>query len=117
MCNDVEIEPKLLTVTGKNFSNRTVKRDLVLDPGGSGLGGQQAFFDIRVFCSNANRYFNSALPQCYAQNEKEKKTQYDKRVLQIEHGSFFPLVFSIYGGMSRKYSTFYNRLSSLLSGK
>ena len=37
VCNDVEIEPKPLTVTGKNFSNRTVKRDLILDPGVSGL--------------------------------------------------------------------------------
>ena len=109
VCNDVEIEPKLLPVTSENFSNRTAntrtEARLDINQEGSGLG-QQAFFDIRVFDPNAKRYLNSALPQCYAQNEKEKKRQHNERVLQIEHGSFTPLVFSVYGGMSRECSTF-----------
>ena len=109
VCNDVEIEPKLLPVTSENFSNRTANTRtevrLDINQEGSGLG-QQAFFDIRVFDPNAKRYLNSALPQCYAQNEKEKKRQHNERVLQIEHGSFTPLVFSVYGGMSRECSTF-----------
>ena len=50
--------------------------------------GQQAFFDMRVFDQNAKRYLNSALPQCYAQYQKQKKRQCNKRVLQIEHGNF-----------------------------
>ena len=66
--------------------------------------GQLAFFDIRVFDSNAKRYLHSALPQCYTQNVKEKKRQYNKRVLQIEHGGFSPLI--SYGGMSHECSTF-----------
>ena len=109
VCNDVEMEPKLLPVTSENFSNRTAntrtEARLDINQEGSGLG-QQAFFDIRVFDPNAKRYLNSALPQCYAQNEKEKKRQHNERVLQIEHGSFTPLVFSVYGGMSRECSTF-----------
>ena len=48
---------------------------------------------------------------------KRKKRQYNERVLQVGNGSFIPLVFSIYGGMSREFSTFYNRLSNLLSLK
>ena len=121
VCNDVEIEPKLLPVTGENFSNRTAntRTEARLDIRSRGfwVRGQQAFFDIRVFDPNTKRYLNSALPQCYAQNEKEKKRQYNERVLEIEHGSFTPVVFSIYGGMSREYSTFYNRLSNLLFEK
>ena len=121
VCNDVEIEPKLPPVTGENFSNRAenTRTEARLDIRSRGfwVRGQQAFFDIRVFDQNAKRYLNSALPQCYAQNEKEKKKQYNERVLEIEHGSFTPLVFSIYGGMSREYSTFYDRLSNLLSEK
>ena len=35
--------------------------------------GQKAFFDVRVFDSNASRYFTQNLQQCYARNEKEKK--------------------------------------------
>ena len=122
VCNDVEIEPKLLPVTGEISSNtgantRTEAR-LYIRSRGFWARGQQPFFDIRVFGPNAKRYLNSALPQCYAQNEREKKRQYNERVLQIEPGSFTPLVFSIYGGMLRECSTFYNnRLSNLLSEK
>ena len=112
---------KELPVTGENFLNRTAntrtksRRDIRLR--GFWVRGQQAFFDIRVFDPNAKRYLNSALPQCHAQNEKEKMTQYNERVLQIEQGSFTPLLFSIYGGMSRDCSTFYDRLSNLLFEK
>ena len=105
----------------KIFSNRTANTHtearLDIRSRGFWVRGQQAFFDIAVFDPNAERYLNSALPQCYAQNEKEKKRQCNKRVLQIEHGSFTLLVFSIYGGISRECSTFYNRLSNLLSEK
>ena len=56
---------------------------------------QLAFFDVRVFDTNANRYLNKALPQCYIQNENEKKRYYTERVLEIHHGCFTPLVFLI----------------------
>ena len=39
-----------------------------------------------------------------------------KRVLEIEHGCFTPLVFSIYGGMGREGRT-YDRLADLLAEK
>ena len=46
-------------------------------------------------------------------NEKEKKRAYNDRILQIEHGSFTPLIFSTLGGMSRECSTFYSKLADL----
>jgi len=79
--------------------------------------GQQAFFDVRVFDPNAKRYLHKALPQCYIQNEKEKKRQYNERILEIEHGSFTPLVFSIYGGMGRECSMLYSKLAQRISEK
>ena len=107
MYNDAEIKPKLLSVTGENIWNRTVNTHiearLNIRSREFWIKGQQAFFDVRIFDPNAKRYLNSALPQCYAQNEKDKKRHYNERVLQIEHGSFSPLLFSIYGGMSMRY--------------
>ena len=50
-------------------------------------------------------------------NEQEKKRAYNDRILQIEHGTFTPLVFSIYRTMGREYRTFCSRLSDLLSEK
>ena len=84
------------------------------------MRGQQTFFDVRVSDPNASRYLNKALRQCYIQNEKEKKRQCSERVLEIEHGSFTPppsLVFSIYGGIGRKCSTFYNSLVKKIAEK
>ena len=73
------------------------------------MRGQHTLFDVRGFDPNANRYLNKALSQCYIQNEKEKKRQYNERVLEIDHRSFTPLVFSIDVGMVRECSTFYNK--------
>ena len=53
----------------------------------------------------------------YAEQEQEKRRGYAQRVLHIEHGSFTPLVFSIFGGMSVECKRFYARLSLLLSNK
>ena len=73
-----------------------------------------AFFDVRVFDPNAKR--NSAQRQkYYINNEKEKKRQYNKRVLQVENGSFTPLVFSINVRMGREASKCYSRIAEILS--
>ena len=50
-------------------------------------------------------------------NEKEKKRSYNERVLEIEHGTFTPLVFSIYGSMGRECKKFYSRLADLIAEK
>ena len=82
VCNDVDIEPKLLPVTGQNLSNRTTntRTEARLDitsgvGGGFWVRGRQVFFNIRLFEPNAKRYPNSALSKCCAQNEKEEKKQ------------------------------------------
>ena len=35
-------------------------------------------------------------------NEREKKRHYNQRVIDVEHGSFTPLVFTPYGGTGRE---------------
>ena len=47
----------------------------------------------------------------------EKKRQYNQRILQVEHGSFTPLVFSCFGGMSRECSRFFSHASEHLAEK
>ena len=42
---------------------------------------------------------------------------YNERVLQVDHDTFTPLVFSIYGSMGGECHKFYSRLSDLLSEK
>ena len=108
VCKDTEIEPKLTPLTGEELQGRTSNNsnEARVDIGTRGFWerGQQAFFDLRVFDPNACRYRNKSLQQCHVTNEQEKKRAYNQRIIQIDHGTFTPLVFSINGSMARKCS-------------
>ena len=58
-----------------------------------------AFFDVRVINPTAKWYVNQEISKIYEVNEREKKKLYNKRILQIEHGTFTSLVMSATGGM------------------
>ena len=53
VCNNVEIKPKLLPITGESFSNRTTitRTEARLDTRSRRfwVRGQQTFFDVKVF--------------------------------------------------------------------
>ena len=49
--------------------------------------------------------------------ENEKKRSYSRRVLDIEHGSFTPLVFTSTGGMGPECLRFHSRLAELIANK
>ena len=121
VCKDVTSEPLLLPLTGEEFERKSTKTAnesrLDIKARGFWLKGQNAFFDIRVFDPNALRYFNINLQKSYSRNEMEKKRHYNDRVLEVENGSFTPLVFSIYSGMVRECQTFYHRLAEMIAEK
>ena len=121
VCNDVEVEAKLILLTGEQLQYRSAiagdEARLDIRARSFWVRGQEAFLDIRVFDPNANKNLNATLPRCHKINEKEKKRNYNNRILQIEHGTFTPLVFSIYGSMGREFAKFYSKLSELLSDK
>ena len=73
--------------------------------------------DVRVFNPNATRYTKQELSRTYQRNEKEKKRLYNERIMQVEYGTFIPLVMSATRGMGRESSKFYSRLSELISEK
>ena len=81
------------------------------------LRRERAFVNIRIFnpFAPSNRQ-NSITPTNKVQN-KEKKRQYSQRIREVEHGSFFPVVFSSTGEMAKEATIFYKRLASLLSEK
>ena len=67
--------------------------------------------------SQSLSYRSKTLPQLYSQHEKEKKSQYMNRVLQLEKGSFVPLVFTTTGGMAPEAKRFIKRLAAMISAK
>ena len=75
------------------------------------------FFDIRVIHPHASSYQNTELPRLYRQHERAKKSKYARRVAEIEHGCFTPLVFTTSGGMAPEATTFFHRLAGQESEK
>ena len=60
---------------------------------------ERAFFDVRVFHAPAPTNATKEIPAMYLAHENEKKRSYNARVIEIEKGTFTPLVFSTTGGM------------------
>ena len=70
---------------------------------------EKTFFDVRVFNPHATSNRNQTSSACYRKHEKEKKRAYAQRILEVEHSSFTPLVFSATGGIGRETTCFYKR--------
>ena len=88
VCKNVVIEPLLTPLTGEELpksSNTSNKTRADVSAGGMPL---------------ARCLLHHSLPAVHKNNENEKKREYNQRILQVEHGSFKPLVFSCFGGMS-----------------
>ena len=115
------IEPTLQQLTGESLYERTanITDDARVDIAARGfwISGQRAFFDIRVFNRMVRRYESQELNKAYEINEREKKRQYNERILEVEHGLFNPLVMTALGGMGREASKFYSRLSESIAEK
>ena len=121
VANDVSVEPMLHELTGEEFTEKssikTSEARLDVKARGFWQAGQLAFFDIRVFNPMAKRYANQILKKSYETNEVEKKRKYNERVMQIEHGTFTPLVFSATGGMGREASKVFRRVAEAIAEK
>ena len=54
----------------------------------------KAFADIRVFHPRAQTNSNKFISAMYRRHELEKKRKYNSRVINVEKGTFTPLLFS-----------------------
>ena len=102
VCSDVEIEPIHRDILGEQLSrafNRTPDARLDIHTGGFRKRQCAAFFDMRVRHSNASSYQNKEPQQVSQIHENEKKRQYSRRILDVEKGTFTPLVFTTSSAM------------------
>ena len=67
----------------------------------SGSDIKSAFVDVLVCHPNVVSHRDLEPQQIYRIHENEKQRIYSRRVLEIEHGTFTPLVFTITGGMGK----------------
>ena len=120
VCNDVEVEPVLQEVTGETLNHGANKApDARLDIHARGFWERQrsAFFDVRVCHPNADSVRDLTPTQIYKKHEDEKKRQYAERVMEIEQGTFTPLVFTTTGGMADECVKYHSRLAELIANK
>ena len=55
--------------------------------------GQNEFFDVRITNINSASEHNVKTEKVLLRYEKEKKPEYNRRIMNIEHCTFTPLVF------------------------
>ena len=72
---------------------------------------------MRIFHPNAPTHIDKPIEQIYESQEREKKNEYNKRVLQIEKGSFTPIVGTTFGGWGREAERHHQRIASLIATK
>ena len=118
VCTNVEVEPQLQPLDNERFNLRTAvtspEARLDFKAGGFWSRGVTAFFDVRVTHVNSKCNQGKATSTNFKEQEEEKKWKYQQRVLDVEMGSFTPLVFGTNGGMGADCNCFLKRLAEKL---
>ena len=120
VCTDVEMKPNLQDVTREVLprgANKAPDARLNIRARGCWAREQSAFFDGRVCHPNADSYKNLTPEQINKLHENDKKRLYSSIVLEVERGTFTPLVFTTTGGMSNVCQRYHSRLAELLAVK
>ena len=117
VCNDVQIEPELQEITTEVIPERSANtnKGARLDISLWGGRRERAMMDVRVCNPFAPSNSNSTLDSCFTKHEREKTRVYGRRVREVEHATFVPLVMSATGGLAKHATNFYKRLASLLA--
>ena len=114
----VEIEPTLQEITNEKIpGNTNDQARLDIRARGVWKSGQNAFFDIRLTNVNAISQKHQTVENNLKKQEKEKKRAYNNRIMNLEHGTFTPLVFSLTGDEGPETSMFHKNIAQKYCGK
>ena len=72
---------------------------------------------MRVTNADCASQQGKSIKSVLKKHEAEKKLSYNRRVMEVEHGSFTPLVFTTTGVMSHECSLFHKLLAEKISAK
>ena len=99
VCNNVEIEPPLRPINTEKLPNSALKGDESrpdIRARGFWRKGHNAFLDVHVTNAGAESQRNVVFKSVLTEHEREKKREYNERIMNIEHGTFTPLIFTIW---------------------
>ena len=121
ICNDVQIEPPLQPCNGIKLPKKTAitADDARLDVRARGFWreGQNAFFDIRTTNADCASQKHKSIASVVKEHEQEKKRQYNARVMEVEHGTFTPIVLTVKGVVGQEGNRFHKVLAEKISEK
>ena len=119
VCSDVRIEPKLMPLDNNLMRNGNNAENALLDVSGIGVWRpfERTFLDIRVMHPNAPLYVDKSIDQVYIALEKENKRAYNERVIQMEKGTFTPIVMSTSGRVGNEADRHLKRIAPLIAEK
>ena len=86
---------------------------LDMKAGGFWTPGVTAFFDVPVTHVNFRSNQGKHTATIFKEQENEKKRKYNQRVMDVEMGSFIPLVFGTNGGMGLDCQNFLRTLANM----
>ena len=91
-----------------NLQSTVTSREARLDmkAGGFCTPGVTAFFDVRVTHVNSQSNQGKYTATIFKEQENEKKRKYNPRVMDVEMGTFTPLVFGTNGAWDSTVRTF-----------
>ena len=119
--HDVECEPHLHPVVNREGYQQSANLDddarLDIRARGFWRNGQNAYFDVRVTNADSASQRNTTLKSVLRKHENEKKRCYNRRIMEIEHGTFTPLVFTTTGVMGHECSIYHKALAEKLAVK
>ena len=120
VCKDVEIEPKLQSISNEQFSHSTDSSDNAhpdIRARGFWRMGQNSFFDVMVTNANSASQIDTGLQSILKKHEQSKKRKYNERIMHVEFGSFTPLIFSVFGSMGPETTAFHKMLAKKIADK
>ena len=115
---DVEKEPPLQPLSGETVAGATedgARPDIRAR--GFWRPVQNAFFDVLLTNLNAPSQAHLSPEKIFAKHEAAKKRKYNDRIMNVEHGTFTPLVFSLNGVMAPECARFHKHLASKIATK
>ena len=120
VATEVHTEPMLQPLTGESLrpgANKEEQARLDIAARGFWQDCEMAFFDVRVFNPFARSHLSNSLDSVFRSNETTKNREYNNIVIQVEHGSFTPVVLSSLGGFGHETSRFVSKLIEKIATK
>jgi hypothetical protein len=120
VCRDVQVEPPLQPTGGTILSTGTnIQVGARLDVRARGFWreGQQAFFDVRVTNADNDSQIEKPIKSILQKHERDKKREYNSRVMEVEQGTFTPLVLTVKGVMAPEATRFHKTLAGKIAEK